>query len=140
VPAEGTNRLSSAKLNRMGTGAVINPAFISGKPPVATVSSADQLLVLKADGTYARVSATAVGGGGTGGGITVTWGETPTGAINGTNKVYTTSSAYVAGSLSVYLNGVRQGRTNDYTETTGTTFTFINAPLVGDSLTVDYQH
>ena len=68
VPAEGTNRLTSPKLNRMGTGAVINPSFISAKPPVSSVTSGDQLILLKADGTYARVPATAVGSGAGGGG------------------------------------------------------------------------
>jgi hypothetical protein len=65
--AEGTNRLTSSKLNRMGNGAVINPSFISGKPAASSVTSADQLIVLKSDGTYARVPATAVGTGGGGG-------------------------------------------------------------------------
>jgi len=66
VPAEGTNRLTSSKLNRMGNGAVINPSFISGKPSATGPSSGDQLIMLKADGTYARVPATAFGGGATG--------------------------------------------------------------------------
>jgi hypothetical protein len=64
--AEGTNRLTSSKLNRMGNGATINPSFISSKPSVSGPSSGDQLIMLKADGTYARVPATAVGGGGGG--------------------------------------------------------------------------
>jgi hypothetical protein len=65
--AEGTNRLTSSKLNRIGNGAVINPSFISGKPSVSSPASGDQLIMLKADGTYARVPATAFGGGGGGG-------------------------------------------------------------------------
>jgi hypothetical protein len=66
VPSEGTNRLTSSKLNRMGNGAVINPSFISSKPAVSGPASGDQLIMLKADGTYARVPATAFGGGATG--------------------------------------------------------------------------
>jgi hypothetical protein len=64
VPAEGTNRLTAQKLNRMGNGAVINPSFISAKPAVSGAASGDQFIMLKADGTYARVPATAFGGGG----------------------------------------------------------------------------
>src|SRR5215471_30409 len=68
VPTDGTNRLTSMKLNRLGRGAVINPSFVSSKPAVSGPSSGDQLIMLKADGTYARVPATAFGGGGGGGG------------------------------------------------------------------------
>jgi len=68
VPSEGTNRLTSPKLNRALSGAVISPSFISSKPAVSGPSSGDQLIMLKADGTYARVPATAFGGGGGGGG------------------------------------------------------------------------
>jgi hypothetical protein len=68
VPSEGRDRLSSTKLNAAGNGAKINPSFISSKPPVSSVTSGDQLIMLKADGTYARVPATAVGSGGGGGG------------------------------------------------------------------------
>jgi hypothetical protein len=65
--AEGVGRLISSKLNRMGNGAVINPSFISSKPSVSAPASGDQLIMLKADGTYARVPATALGGTGGGG-------------------------------------------------------------------------
>ena len=68
VPSEGRDSLSSVKLNAQLNGAKINPSFVSSKPPVSSVTSADQLLVLKADGTLARVPATAVGSGGGGGG------------------------------------------------------------------------
>jgi hypothetical protein len=68
VPSEGVARLASTKLNQAANGAVINPSFVSSKPPVSSVTSADQLLLLKADGSYARVPATAVGTGTGGGG------------------------------------------------------------------------
>jgi hypothetical protein len=140
VPAEGTNRLSSAKLNRMGSGAVINPAFISNKPAASGPSSGDQLLMLKADGTYARVPATAFGGGGgTPASGVIVWGEIPTGAINGANQNYSTAFSYAAASLAVYLNGVRLRRGADYNETGTLTFQLIAAPLTGDSLSVDYM-
>jgi hypothetical protein len=66
------------------------------------------------------------------------WGETPTGAINGTNLNYTSAHPYSPGLLAVYLNGLRLRRSGDYTETGNQSFQFINAPLTGDSLSIDY--
>jgi hypothetical protein len=82
--------------------------------------------------------AAAGGGGGTVSG-TLIYGEVPAGTLNGINKVFTTASAYRANLLSVFLNGVRQRRTNDYTETTNNSFTFVVAPVSGDILSVDYM-
>jgi hypothetical protein len=64
--------------------------------------------------------------------------ETPTGAVDSSNTVFTTANVYSSGSLRVYLNGLRQQFTVDYTETTSTTFTFTTAPDTGDVVTVDY--
>jgi hypothetical protein len=137
--AEGVGRLISSKLNRMGNGAVINPSFISSKPSVSAPASGDQLIMLKADGTYARVPATALGGGGTPATGVIVWGEIPTGTINGVNQNYGTAFSYAAASLSVYLNGVRLRRGADYNETGALSFQLIAAPLTGDSLSVDYM-
>jgi hypothetical protein len=63
-------------------------------------------------------------------------GEVPVGLVNGANAVYTTAAAY--SELRIYLNGLRQQRTADYTETTATTFTLLVPPTTGDLLTVDY--
>jgi hypothetical protein len=66
-------------------------------------------------------------------------GETPTGTVNGSNTVFTTSAAYKTGSLTVYINGLRQKKTTHWTETTSTTFTMNQAPATGDLVTVDYE-
>jgi len=66
------------------------------------------------------------------------WGEIPTGAINGTNQVFTTASAYSPGLLAVFLNGMRQRHPADYSETGSQTFQFVAAPLSGDSISIDY--
>jgi hypothetical protein len=66
------------------------------------------------------------------------WGETPVGAINGTNLNYASANPYSPGLLSVYLNGLRLRRAGDYSETGSQSFQFINAPLPGDSLSIDY--
>jgi hypothetical protein len=59
----------------------------------------------------------------------------PGGLINGGNKVFATANSFQTGTLAVYLNGVR---TLDFTVTGAAQFTMGSAPLVGDSLTVDY--
>lgn len=63
-------------------------------------------------------------------------GEVPAGAVDGVNAVFTTAHAYAK--LAVYANGVRKKVGTDYTETSGTTFTFAVAPAGGTVLQVDY--
>jgi hypothetical protein len=79
------------------------------------------------------------GGGGTPASGVFIWGEAPAGSINGANKNFTTTNTYAAGQLAVYLNGVRQRRPDDYTETSSSTFQLVSAPLSGDLLSVDYM-
>ena len=64
--------------------------------------------------------------------------ETPGGLINGTNTVFSTAYAYITGTLRVFVNGLRQEMTTDFTETTGTTFTFVLAPTTSSRLIIDY--
>lgn len=67
-------------------------------------------------------------------------GEVPSGAINGANTVFTLSATYQPGKLLVYLNGLRQKSGGvDYSETSSTTFTFVNPPVAGDLLLVDFE-
>jgi len=66
------------------------------------------------------------------------------GAINGSNTVFTVSqSAYVTGTLTVYLNGQlqTQGSSEDWVETSPVagTFTFLTAPLTGSTIVAKYQ-
>ena len=68
--------------------------------------------------------------------------ETPTGTVNGSTTLFTVlQAAYVSNSLEVFVNGLAQIRTTDYTETNATagTFTFTVAPLTGDVVRVNYQ-
>jgi hypothetical protein len=82
--------------------------------------------------------AAAGGGGGTVSG-TLIYGEVPTGTIDGANKNFTTANTYRPNLLSVFLNGVRQRRANDYSETSNNSFSFVVAPQSGDILSVDYM-
>lgn len=74
-----------------------------------------------------------------GGGSTNTWDETPSGAIDSVNVVYTTTLGYRSNTLRVFLNGVRQHRGIDFAETGASTFTFSQPPLVDDFVLVDYE-
>lgn len=60
--------------------------------------------------------------------------EVPTGTINGSNTVFTLAHTPTAGSEHVYLNGLLQTITTDYT-ITGATITFTTAPQVGSDFT-----
>lgn len=66
--------------------------------------------------------------------------ETPSGSINGSNTTFTLANTPTAGTVKLYLNGVRQksGAGNDYTITTNT-ITMTTAPVSGDVLLVDYM-
>lgn len=66
--------------------------------------------------------------------------ETPSGTINGSNTTFTLANTPTAGTVKLYLNGVRQksGAGNDYTIST-TTITMTTAPVSGDVLLVDYM-
>lgn len=64
-------------------------------------------------------------------------GETPAGALNGTNAVFTLQNAPIPGTLILYQNGVRQQFGGDYT-LSGGTISFAAAPATGDILSADY--
>lgn len=65
--------------------------------------------------------------------------ETPSGTINGSNKIFTVANIPIAGSLKVFVNGSRMRITEDYTFS-GTTITFITAPPTGSIILVDYRY
>lgn len=65
--------------------------------------------------------------------------EVPTGTINGTNAAFTIANTPVAGSVRVYLNGLREKLTSNYS-VSGTTITFVTAPETGDEIIVDYKY
>jgi len=64
--------------------------------------------------------------------------ETPSGTVNSSNTSFTIASTPVTGSLMLYVNGVRQKTTGDYS-ISGTTITFVTAPQTGDILLADYE-
>ncbi len=60
--------------------------------------------------------------------------EVPTGTIDGVNTVFTLAHTPTAGSDHIYLNGVLQTPTTDYS-LAGVTITFVAAPQVGSDFT-----
>lgn len=65
--------------------------------------------------------------------------ETPTGTINGTNDTFSTAYNFISGTTEVYLNGVLQIISVNYTEGSGQII--FNAgfePYTGDYLTINY--
>jgi hypothetical protein len=65
--------------------------------------------------------------------------ETPSGSVNGSNTSFTLANTPIAGSESVFLNGILQepGSGNDYT-ISGSTITYLAAPATGDKVRVTY--
>jgi len=64
-------------------------------------------------------------------------GEVPSGTVNGSNTVFTTSQPFT--SIEVFKNGVRMKAGGaDYTVTNTTTITFVTAPVTGTVLVVNY--
>lgn len=65
--------------------------------------------------------------------------EVPSGVMNSINPTFTIANTPTAGSLKVYLRGLRLKETSDYT-LSGTTITMIVIPDSGDSFIVDYRY
>lgn len=66
--------------------------------------------------------------------------EVPSGSVNGSNTSYTLAYTPTAGTLQLYLNGIRlkSGAGNDYTISTNT-ITMTTAPVTNDVLLCDYM-
>lgn len=68
--------------------------------------------------------------------------EVPTGAINGTNTVFTVSQSYKSGSVAVFIRGILRQQADDdgWTETDSVagTVTLKRAPLTDDRVTIFY--
>ena len=62
------------------------------------------------------------------------------GTVNGVNKLFATSHAFINLTPQVYLNGVRQYRGEDYTEQGDNQIFFTTAPFTGDKIIVDYSY
>src|ERR1700747_3545404 len=104
---------------------------VKATTPTVTVknSSGAQVILVPAPGPMGPV-----GPAGTG---TQVFGETPAGAVDGVNTVFTTAHTFQAASTAVYLNGLREFLGDAYIETSGDTVTFSDPPHTGDSVRID---
>lgn len=65
--------------------------------------------------------------------------EVPSGTINGSNKVFTLANTPDDPlSLELFLDGLKQRPTTDYT-ISGSTITFVNAPALAQDIYAYYQ-
>lgn len=99
----------------------------AARTPIFGIIEPGQVVVAAPDGSFQ--------------GLSLVTNEQPVGTLDGLNATFTASQAWVAGSLCVYLNGLRQraGATSDYIEANGTQITFNDAPHPGDTITLDYR-
>jgi hypothetical protein len=68
------------------------------------------------------------------------WHVTPTPATDGAQVIFTIPDGeqYVSGLLEVFLDGLKQTKNVDYTETSGSTFTMTVAPDSNEVLSINY--
>jgi hypothetical protein len=88
-------------------------------------------------GHYSVITA----GGGGGGGQAWQVDRIPVESANGSLTVFTlpSSHTYIAGTLVVAVNGQQLTKTDDWSETTSSTFTFVTPPLSGDKIRLMYR-
>lgn len=63
--------------------------------------------------------------------------ETPAGSVDGLNAAFTLANTPIAATVQVYVNGLLQEPTDDYS-LSGATVTFVTAPLLGDKVRAVY--
>ena len=72
------------------------------------------------------------------GSVTTIYNEQPAGLINGSNNLFTTSTNFQPGKVSVFINGLLQRFVSHY-QTSGTNTIILNDSLtVGDQIEVNY--
>jgi hypothetical protein len=128
-------------------GGVFSFTLLTTKGDLATYSTSPVRLPVGTDG-YVLTANSGVASGvnwaaPTGGGPTFVDKEIPSGAINGTNTVFTLVHTPATGSEQVIVNGLMlyPGASHDYTITGSTiTFTAGGTPQTGDWLFVNYRY
>lgn len=94
--------------------------------------------IISSDGTSWSEAGAGGGGGVVGLAGHSVFAEALVGTKNGVNLAFTTTQTFVATSVALFRNGMRERLGVSYTETTPNTITFTTAPLSGDDLIVDY--
>jgi hypothetical protein len=153
VPAPASGDAAAGKYLKSDGGWAIPPGtsasmvYPGAGVPQSTGSAWGSSLALDTDGTLAANSDTklatqkatktymdAHAGGGT-----AVRDETPSGSLNSINQLFTLAHTPLSGTLDIFINGVRQRVTTDYT-ISGTTVTIIVPPRSYDSIAADYRY
>jgi len=110
---------------------------LNGKEASITAGTTAQFF--RGDKTFQTLNAAALSDFGTAVSGKFVTRETPAGVVNGSNTSFVLGNTPVAGSESVFLNGILQepGAGNDYT-ISGSTITYLTAPVTGDKVRVSY--
>jgi hypothetical protein len=66
-------------------------------------------------------------------------GETPAGAVNGSNATFTTAFSFVPESVEVFIETCRLSLLDDYNTSGTQTIQFYVSPLAGEKIRVNYQ-
>jgi hypothetical protein len=75
-----------------------------------------------------------------GGGLTSSnfvYNETPSGTVNSSNVTFTLANTPVAGTVRVWVSGIKQKLTTHYS-VSGSTITFVTAPTTGSDIDAEY--
>lgn len=67
------------------------------------------------------------------------FGETPSGAVNGSNATFTSLQNFTPQSVQVFINGLSQTNGVDYTTSGTTTITLNVAPVASDYIRINYK-
>jgi hypothetical protein len=66
-------------------------------------------------------------------------GETPSGLVNGSNAIFQSLFPFTPESLQVFVNGVSQALTIDYTTSGTQTINLSVSPILGDIIRINYK-
>lgn len=72
-------------------------------------------------------------------GVNLVVGETPSGAINGSNATFTTAQSFDPDTVAIFVNGIQATKNLDYTTSGTTQINFTYALASGDILRVNYK-
>lgn len=141
----GTTALTFVQTGASGAGTVTSVSVSSANGfagSVATATTTPAITVsttvtglLKGNGT--AVSAAAAGTDYLAPSNVVTR-ETPSGSVNGSNTAFTLANTPLSGTEMVFLNGLLQEPSSQDYSISGTTITFVTAPVSGDRIRVTY--
>jgi hypothetical protein len=145
APSGGGTSTNSDSLNHQASAYYLNRANHTGTQAESTIVNLVTDLAGKVPGTRTitingtTLDLSADRSWTVGSSVTPVSGEAPTGTINGSNATFTAAHTPISGSISVFINGIMERPTTDWT-ISGATLTMIDIPQTGDNLLINYQY